>query len=65
MKIDAEGSEYQVLKGARKTLKKTKYVILEASKEKDKIIHLLKEEGFKIRKLKFTTYIFAAKSGFP
>jgi FkbM family methyltransferase len=61
LKIDAEGSEYQILKGARKTLKKTKYVILEASTRKDEIIHLLREEGFKIHKLKFTTYIVAYK----
>jgi len=59
LKIDAEGSEYQILNGARKTLKKTKYVIIEASQAKDKIIRLFEREGFKIRKLKFTTYIFA------
>ena len=62
LKIDTEGSEYPVLVGARKILKKTKYVILEASQEKDKIVRLLGEEGFKIRKLKFTTYIFAYRN---
>lgn len=61
LKIDAEGSEYQILKGMRKTLKKTRYVVLEASIKKDEIIHLLREEGFKIRKMRFTTYIFAYK----
>lgn len=62
LKIDAEGSEYQILKGGRKTLMKTKYIVLEASIKKDEIIHLLMEEQFKIRKLKFTTYIFAYKN---
>ena len=62
LKIDAEGSEYQVLKGARKTLRKTRFLILEASFKKEEIIHFLREEQFKIRKMKFTTYIFAYKS---
>ena len=62
LKIDAEGSEYQILEGAKETLKKTKYIILEASARKDEIICFLKKMGFKIRKLKFTTYIFAYKN---
>jgi FkbM family methyltransferase len=62
LKIDAEGSEYRILKGARKTLDKVRYVVLEASTEKDEIVRLLREEGFKIQKSKFTTYIFAYKN---
>lgn len=62
LKIDAEGSEYQVLKGARKTLEKTRHVILEASTEKGKILNLLREEQFKIRKMKFTSYVLAYKN---
>ena len=62
LKIDAEGSDYRVLRGARKTLERTRYVIVEASREIDEIIQLLKEVGFQIRKLKFTTYIFAYKN---
>lgn len=61
LKIDAEGSEYQILKGARKTLEKTRNVVLEASSEKDKIIGLLSEEQFTIRKLKFTSHVLAYK----
>jgi FkbM family methyltransferase len=61
LKIDAEGSEYQILEGARKTLEKTRNVILEASSEKDKIIGLLREEQFKIRKLRFTSHVLAYK----
>jgi len=62
LKIDAEGSEYQILKGGRKILRKTRYVVLEVSTKKDEIIRLLREEGFKIRKLKFTNHIFAYKN---
>jgi FkbM family methyltransferase len=62
LKIDAEGSEYPILTGARKTLKRILCVVLEASTEKDEIIRLLKEEGFKIRKLEFTSYILAYKN---
>jgi FkbM family methyltransferase len=62
LKIDAEGSEYPILVGARKTLERTQYVVLEASTEKEEIMRLLKEKGFKIQKLKFTTYIFAYKN---
>lgn len=62
LKIDAEGSEYPILEGARKTLKRTRHVILEASNQRDEIIRLLREENFKVWKLRFTTYLFAQKN---
>jgi FkbM family methyltransferase len=62
LKIDAEGSEYTILQGAKEILKKAKYVVLEASDQKEDIICLLRHEGFMIRKLKFTTYILAQKN---
>lgn len=61
LKIDAEGAEYQVLSGASGTLNKTKYVVLECSKDCDKIMNLLQRSGFNIRKLSFTTYILAER----
>lgn len=61
LKIDAEGAEYQILRGASVTLKKTKYVILECSEDCDKIMGLLQGSGFHIRKLAFTTYILAKR----
>ena len=63
LKIDAEGAEYQVLSGASETLNKAKYVVLECSKDCDKIKSLLQQSGFDIRKLHFTTYILAERQG--
>lgn len=61
LKIDAEGSEYQILRGAKETLKKTSYVILEVSENAEQILELLRQASFKIHKLRFTTYVFAEK----
>ena len=48
IKIDTEGSEFKILKGANKTLTKTKYLILEIySIDKNKIDYYLKKKGFK------------------
>lgn len=62
LKIDVEGSEYQVLIGAKETLKKTKHIFMEISEKSDEIRRMLEEATFKIRKLKFATYIYAQKS---
>lgn len=59
LKIDAEGAEYQILRGANLTLSKTDYLILECSEDCDKLMELLRGNGFNIRKLGFTTYIQA------
>jgi FkbM family methyltransferase len=61
MKIDAEGAEYQILRGCYETLKRTKYVILECSEDCNEIMSLLSENGFSIRKMDFTTYILAKR----
>lgn len=59
LKIDVEGSELQILRGAKQTLWKTKYLILELSKNAEQVLELLKQTPFKIQKMRFTTYIFA------
>jgi len=59
LKIDVEGSELQVLEGGRKTLKKTKYIIVEISKNAKPILQLLRGASFKIRRFNFPNYIFA------
>jgi len=48
--------------GAQKTLERIRYVVLEASTEKDETMQSLIEEGFKIQKLKFASYILAYKN---
>jgi hypothetical protein len=46
IKIDAEGSEYEILKGSEYTLKLTKYLIIEVSTDLKQILDLLEERGF-------------------
>ena len=58
IKIDVQGFELEVLKGSRKLLKKTKYVLLEVSQnemykkqpKESKIIDFLQKNNFKISK---------------
>ena len=52
LKIDVEGAEYLVLKGAEKTLKKTKKIIIEiGEKNLEKIELFLKSYNFQIKKI--------------
>jgi FkbM family methyltransferase len=51
IKIDVEGSEYEVLKGSEYTLKLTKYLIIEVSKNIKQIFDFLEERGFIVIKL--------------
>ena len=46
IKIDAEGSEYEVLKGSEYTLKLAKYLIIEVSTDLKQISDFLEERGF-------------------
>lgn len=62
LKIDAEGSEYAILQGGLNALEKTSSIVLELSDEKSEIIKLLKEKGFKIKRLNFCSYIHATKN---
>jgi FkbM family methyltransferase len=59
IKIDVEGAEYEVLRGLEKVLPKTKFIIVELSRNIPEILNLLSEKGFKIKKMHFTTYILA------
>lgn len=63
MKLDIEGAEYEALKGAEKTLLKVQFVVAECLKNKEAIMFLLKKSGFRVRKLKFTSYILAEREG--
>jgi hypothetical protein len=66
IKIDVEGSEYEVLKGANKVLDITKSVLIETfENNRYKCINYLKNKGFKIIDLgiihRITQYFFAKK----
>jgi FkbM family methyltransferase len=56
IKIDVEGAEYEALKGLTKTLKRTKFVVLELSRKTEACLRLLQDYGFKCRKMAFTNY---------
>jgi FkbM family methyltransferase len=61
IKIDAESSEYEILKGSEYTLKLTKYLIIEVSTDLKQIFDFLEErDEFKIL---FVGYNFIDKGG--
>jgi len=60
LKIDVEGSEYEVLCGAIATLKRTQLVVLECSERLDMIMDVLGME-FSMRKLAFSSYWLAER----
>jgi 6-phosphogluconate dehydrogenase (decarboxylating) len=66
LKIDAKGSEYEILKGANKVLDITKSVLIETfENNRYKCLDYLKNKGFKIIDLgirhRITRYFFAKK----
>jgi len=61
IKIDVEGAELEVLKGAQKVLRKTRYIVLELSHNVSEILRILQETGFTCKKARFTTYILCER----
>ncbi|MCC6004377.1 MAG: FkbM family methyltransferase [Thermofilum sp.] len=61
IKIDVEGAELEVLKGAQKVLRKTRYIVLELSHNVSEILRILQETGFICKKARFTTYILCER----
>ena len=59
LKIDAEGCDYKVLKGAAETLRKTKFVITESCDEET--TQLLETFGFKVSVFKPSGYLLASQ----
>jgi len=65
MKLDIEGAELDALKGAKNTLAKTDYVVVECNESKAEIHELLANEGFVLKNLKFTTYVIGSRKKNP
>ncbi|MGA7076611.1 MAG: FkbM family methyltransferase [Halobacteriota archaeon] len=61
IKIDAEGSELQVLLGAENTLERTKYILFECTRNFDEIHDFLENRGFKVSKLDNIDNVVATK----
>ncbi len=59
IRIDVEGTEHEVLKGLENVPPKTKFIIVELSRNVPEILNLLSKKGFRIKKLSFTTSILA------
>jgi len=62
IKIDVEGAELEVLRGAKDVLKRTKYLVIEVSRNIDEILKYLEKTGFKCKKAHFTTYVLCKRS---
>lgn len=59
LKIDAEGSELRVLRGASRTLRVTERVVVEASGSKGEVSGFLRKRGFQTHVMYFTSHLFA------
>ena len=63
IKIDVEGAEYDVLKGAKKILKNTNALMVEISKNKHEVFDILANSGFKcLAELKNSNNFFFVKN---
>jgi hypothetical protein len=57
IKTDVEGAELEVLRGAQSVLRRTRYVVLELSRNARDVLRELLDAGFVCKKARFATYI--------
>lgn len=61
LKIDVEGAEADVLRGAPSTLAKTDMVIIEVNGDAEEVERILREAGFDVTPLRFTHHLVARR----
>jgi len=62
VKVDAEGSELDVLKGMRLTLSKVDHIIIESTRNPKTTMDLLRHRGFKIKPMRLPCYYLASRT---
>jgi FkbM family methyltransferase len=59
VKIDVEGAEHEVLIGAKKSMDKIKYIVIELTRNVEEVLGLLTSHGFKVKRARLPAHIIA------